>query len=41
VVVSVRRKLEEDELNSAALVPTAIGSVPADVVVADPLVSKG
>jgi phosphatidylserine/phosphatidylglycerophosphate/cardiolipin synthase-like enzyme len=37
VVVTVRRKLDEDELKPAAVVPKAIGNVPVDVVVADPL----
>jgi hypothetical protein len=37
MVVTVRRKLDTDELGPAAIVPKAIGNVPVDVVVADPL----
>lgn len=37
IVVSVSRKLDMEELAPAAVIPRAIGSIPVDVVVADPL----
>jgi phosphatidylserine/phosphatidylglycerophosphate/cardiolipin synthase-like enzyme len=37
VVVTVRRKLDADELEPATVVPKAIGNIPVDIVVADPL----